>query len=126
SKGDSAMLDIVQSSPSPGALLLVLADQSWLSDSQQKLVLQTALRVLSTSTRGERFTYQRMQQRYLDFLIKQKDAPTARQVFETFSDAEKRSPGVRQSELQLAVLEGALAALLDRYKQLPSEAPQDW
>ncbi|HYR84478.1 MAG TPA: tetratricopeptide repeat protein [Terriglobia bacterium] len=120
------LLDIVQVSRSPGQLLANLEGQSWLSARQRRLVLQTAVSVLSTSTGRGRLEYQQARQRYLEYLLDNVDVPAARQLLDSLTDAERRGASVQQAEIRLAAMEGSLEALLENYRKDVSQAPSDY
>ena len=122
---DQWLLDIVQTSRSPGQLLVNLEGQYWLSSRQRRLVLQTAVSVLSTSSNLGRFQYQQARQRYLEYLLDNIDPSAARQLLDSFTDAERRGPGAQQAEIRIAAMEGRLEALLENYRNDVSKAPAD-
>ena len=129
SADDQWLLDIVQASRAPGQLLGTLSgfgpSRTWLSERQQKLVLESAVNVLSAATAANRFEYQQMRQKYLEYLLDHKEASAARQVLDSLTDAEKRWPVAQQAEIRLAALENGLPALLSNYDQNTTEAPSD-
>jgi len=129
SADDPWLLDIVQASRAPGQLLSTLSgfgpSRPWLSERQQRLVLQSAVNVLSAATGANRFEYQQMRQKYLEYLLDHKEASAARQVLDSFTDAEKRGPVAQQAEIRLAALENGLPALLSNYDHNTTEAPYD-
>jgi Flp pilus assembly protein TadD len=125
SSEDQFLLDTVQASRSPGQLLRNLVDQPWLAPQQQKLVMETAVRLLSGLSGARRFEYEQMRQMYLTYLLSHNEVSTARRLLDGFTEAERRNPNVRRAEIRMAALEGSLGALLGTYGQNPSEAPAD-
>jgi tetratricopeptide (TPR) repeat protein len=129
STDDQWLLDIVRASRAPAQLLTSLvnieAPASWLSSSQQKTVLETAMTLLSTSSEPGNFQYQQVRQQYLRYLLDHNDAAGARKVLDSFASFERRSEDLQIGELRLAALENKLADVLARYGQNAAESPSD-
>ncbi len=120
------LLGVVQASRSPGQLHGSLAEQPWLSPQQQKFVFQQAVNALSSATAANRFQYVQMRQRYLEYLLDHNETADAKQLLDSLTAAEKRSPNVRTAELRLAAIDGSLDGVLERYRQSSADAPDDW
>jgi tetratricopeptide (TPR) repeat protein len=128
STDDQWLLDIVQASRAPVQLMTNLANPglsiSWSSSRQQKLMFESAMNLLSSSSLN-RVQYLLLRQQYLGYLLDQDDAAGARKVLDSYTSSDRRSDVERRAEVHLAALENKLADLLASYTQNPSEAPPD-
>jgi tetratricopeptide (TPR) repeat protein len=130
SSDDQSFVDVVNASRSPNQLFTALtvldSATTWLSPRQQKLVFQNAITALSTAPEANRFEYMQMRQRYLLFLLDQKDATEAKRLLDSLNEQERRTPAAQRAEIRLAALQNTVPALLSNYTKNPTEVPQDW